>query len=478
MGIRSGAEYRERLKDGRTIYVNGERVKDVTDYPPFQRIVGTLAALYDLQHVPAHQPILTYPSPKTGDLVSLSFLITETAGDVVRRIRAEEFRAEATFGLMGRLPDFMNALITDAAAAASFLAAREPRFGQNIVRYYEECREQDLCLTHTLVDPQIDRSKGPGQQADPEAALHRVRETERGIIVCGARMLSTLAPFSDEIWVGPFYPRKPGEESYALCFAIPIDTTGLKFICREPYDNGRSSFDRPLTSRFDEEDALAIFDDVLVPWERVFINGDIEASNAFLVHGPGYALLQATVRGIVKLRFLTGLACEVAEAIGRTAAPHVQAQLGELVAKVELGNGLLRAAAQDVVAARREGMSLRALAAALWVFIPETQMRAAEIIRQLSGSGLILTPTERDFENLEIAPYLEKYLQGKNLSARQRVQLFKLAWDMIGEQFGGRQLQYEWFYAGDPIFTRSRFYHSPAVDTYKALVDRLLEKAD
>jgi 4-hydroxyphenylacetate 3-monooxygenase oxygenase component len=478
MGIRTGTEYREGLKDGRMIYVNGERVKDVTAYPPFQRIIATLASLYDLQHNRAHQALLTYRSPKTRDLVSLSFLITDTADDVAQRMRAEEFRAEATLGLMGRLPDFMNALVTDAAVARSFLAGREPRFGENIMRYYEDCREHDRCLTHTLVDPQIDRSKGPAQQADPEAALHRVRETDRGIIVRGARMLSTLAPFSDEIWVGPFYPRRPGEESYALCFAIPIDTPGLSFICREPYDVGRSIFDRPVSSRFDEEDALAIFDDVLVPWERVFINGDIDASNSFLLHGPGYALLQATVRGVVKLRFLAGLACYLGEAIGRTAAPHVQAQLGELVAKVELGNGLLRAAAQDVLTARREGSSLRALAAALWVFIPEAQMRAAEVIRQLSGSGLILTPTERDFDNPEIAPYLEKYLQGKNVSARHRVQLFKLAWDLLGEQFGSRQLQYEWFYAGDPIFTRSRFYHSPAVATYKAMVDRLLGKEE
>ena len=101
-------------------------------------------------------------------------------------------------------------------------------------------------------------------------------------------------------------------------------------------------------------------------------------------------------------------------------------------------------------------------------------MRAAEVIRQVSGSGLIMTPTERDLENPEIASYLEQYLQGKNLATRERVQLFKLAWDMLGEQFGGRQLQYEWFYAGDPMFTRARFYHSPAVSRYRGLVDRLL----
>jgi len=476
MGIRTGQEYRESLRDGRTVYVNGERIKDVTTSPPFHGIIDTLAGLYDLQHNPAQQALLTYPSPITGEPVSLSFLLAKTVEDVERRWRAEEFRAEATFGLMGRLPDFMNALVTDAAAAHAFLGQHETRFGQNVLRYYEQCRDHDWCLTHTLVDPQIDRSKGPAEQADPEAALHFVRETDRGIIVRGARMLSTLAPFSNELWVGPFYPRKRGEEPYALCFAVPMDTPGLKFICRESYDGGRSAFDRPLSSRFDEEDALAVFDEVLVPWERVFINGDIEASNYILGRAPGYALLQAVVRGTVKLRFMAGLACHIAEAIGRTTAPHVQAQLGELVANVELANGLVRASAQDVVTGHREGASLRALAATLWVFIPQAHRQAAEIIRQLSGSGLILTPTERDFNNPEIAPYLEKYLQGKDLNARARVQLFKLAWDMLGEQFGSRQLQYEWFYAGDPLFTRTRFYHSPAVAQYKGLVDRLLEK--
>lgn len=473
MSIRTGQEYRQSLRDGRTIYVNGERVKDVTTYPAFQGIIDTLASLYDLQH--EHKELLTYPSPKTGRPVSLSFLMAETVEEMERRVRAEEFRAEATCGLMGRLPDFMNALVTDAAAARDTLSRREPRFGDNLLRYYEDCRDNDWCLTHTLIDPQIDRSKGPAEQTDPALALHLVKETDRGIIVHGARMLSTLAPFSNELWVGPYMPRKPGEEPYALCFALPMDTPGLKFVCREAYDGGRSAFDRPLSSRFDEEDALAVFDNVLVPWERVFIKADIEAANAFFVHMPGYALLQAVTRGMVKLRFLSGLACSLAETIGRADTLHIQAQLGELVASAELAGGLVGAALREVSAARREKLPIRSLAATLWIFIPQAQMRAAEVIRQVSGSGLIMTPTEKDFANPEIAPYVEKYLQGKGVPAKRRVQLFKLAWDMIGEQFGSRQLQYEWFYAGDPYFTRSRFYHSPVVKQHKAMVDKLLQ---
>jgi 4-hydroxyphenylacetate 3-monooxygenase oxygenase component len=473
MGIRTGVEYVQSLRDGRTIFVNGERVKDVTAYPPFRGVIGTLASLYDLHY--GRRDLFTYASPSTGDPVSSSFLIATTLAEAEARIRAEEASVEHTFGLMGRLPDFCNALVTDFATAHQYLGRRERRYGENALRYYEECREHDWCLTHALVDPQIDRSKGPAEQPDPFMALRLVRETDRGIVVRGAKMLSTLAPFANEMWVGPFYPRRPGEEAYALCFALPMDTPGMKFICRETFDAGRSTFDRPLSSRFDEEDALAIFDDVEVPYERLFINGDIEIINGVLPRTPGYAMLQATIRGMVKLRFLAGLACHLAEAIGRADAVHVQAQLGELVANAELVAGLVRAGANEVVLGTTDALPHRSLAATLWLLIPQAQMRAAEVIRQLSGSGLIMTPTENDFANPEIGAYLEKYLQGKSIAARDRVQLFKLAWDMVGEAFGGRQLQYEWFYAGDPYFTRARFYRSPVSREFKSMVDRLLK---
>jgi 4-hydroxyphenylacetate 3-monooxygenase oxygenase component len=476
MGIRTGSEYIESLRDGRSIFVNGERVKDVTRYDPFRGVVATMASLYDLQHERIGE--LTFPSPRDGAPVSASFLMADSIEAAERRARAEEIRADHTFGLMGRMPDFCNALLTDAATAHAFVGRREARYGENLVRYYEEVRDRDWCLTHTLVDPQIDRSKGPAEQDDPFAALRLVRETDAGIIVRGAKMLSTLAPFANEIWVGPFYPRRPGEEPYALCFAIRMDTPGLKFICRETYDTGRSRFDRPLSSRFDEEDALAVFDDVLVPWERVFINGDVEIFNSLMARTPGYAMLQGSIRGMVKLRFLAGLACHLAEAIGRAETPHLQAQIGETVANAEALSGLIRAGAHEVTWGATRGAPHRSLAATLWVLIPQMQMRAAEVIRQLSGSGLIMTPTEKDFAHPEIGAYLEKYLRGKNLGARDRVRLFKLAWDMIGEPFGSRQLQYEWFYSGDPYFTRARFYRSPIAREFKSMVGRLLRDDD
>jgi 4-hydroxyphenylacetate 3-monooxygenase oxygenase component len=475
MGIRGGKDFVESLRDGRTVYVGGERVKDVTAHPPFGGIVATLASLYDLQH--EHPEDLTFRSPSTGERVAASFLITGSVEQIEWRIRAEQMRADFTYGLMGRMPDFCNALLTDLVTGADDLGVRDPRMGENMRRYHEECRERDWCLTHTLIDPQVDRSRGPAEQSDPYLVLRVVRETAAGVVVRGAKMLSTLAPFANELWVGPFYPRRAGEEDYTLCFAIPCHTPGLKFVCREPYDAGRGDFDRPLSSHYDEEDSLAVFDDVTVPWERIFIYRDIAIFNSILVRRPGYAQLQGCIRGLAKLKLLAGLACHIAEAIGRTEAVHVQAQLGDLIANVELVGGLVRAGAQEVAAAMRDQAAHRAhrsIAATLWVLIPQCQVRAIQVIRELSGSGLIMTPGEKDFANPEIAAYLEKYLRGKNSTARDRVQLFKLAWDMIGEQFGSRQLQYEWFYSGDPYFTRQRFYRSPMAAEYKDIVTRLL----
>jgi anthranilate 3-monooxygenase (FAD)/4-hydroxyphenylacetate 3-monooxygenase len=472
MAIRSGREFIASLRDCRMVYANGGRIADVTEYLPFRGATASLAKLYDLQH--EHPAELTFASPSSGSRVAASFLIAQTVAELEFRRRAEQIRADSTYGLMGRMPDFCNAMLTDLASGASDLGARERRFGDNILRYHEFCRENDLCLTHTLIDPQVDRARGPAEQSDPFLTMRPVRETGSGVIVRGAKMLATLAPLSNELLVGPFLPRKPGEEDYALCFALPCNTPGLKFICRETYDDGRSDFDRPLTSHYDEQDALVIFEDVLVPWERMFIYRDIEIYNSIMTRRLGCTQLQACIRGLAKLKFLAGLACHIAEAIGRSDALHVRAQLGELVANVELVSGLVRAGVPEVIEAKAELSPPRALSATLWVLIPQSQVRAIQLIRELSGSGLILTPTGKDFDNPEIAAHLEKYLRAKNLSARDRVQLFKLAWDMTGEPFGSRQLQYEWFYAGDPYFTRARFYGLPVVQEYKDIVTRLL----
>lgn len=500
MGARTGQEYIEGLRDGRSLYVNGELVRDVTRYRPFQGVIRTLADLYDRQHDPAYKDLLTYPSPTSGAPVSTSFILAKTWDEMEQRVHGERVRCELTYGLMGRLPDFMNAFVTDAAAVRGLLGRREPRFGENAWKYYELCRERDLCLTHTLVDPQIDRSKGP----EAQDSIRIVKETDAGLVVRGARMLSTLAPISDELWVGPYMPRRAGEEDYALCFALPMATRGLKFVCREPYDTGRSSFDRPLSSRFDEGDAIAIFDDVLVPWERVFAARDLEIYNLMGPAFPGTMTLQAVVRGTVKLRFLTGLACLVGQAIGRTEMPRYQEMLGELVGSVELAEGLLTASAHDVlnnfnhpIEEQDESPGSRAAArgvipgvgslfgasgrgmlsiTAVRLFFPQAMTRAVDTIRLMGSSGLILTPTEKDLAHPDVREALAKYLRGKDMPAAERLRIMKMAWEVVGTEFGGRQFMYEWFFAGDPVGGRIVYYSTERRAECQAMAQRLLDQ--
>jgi aromatic ring hydroxylase len=338
---------------------------------------------------------------------------------------------------------------------------------------------------------------------DAQEALRVVKETDAGLVVRGARMLSTLAPVSHELWVGPYMPRKPGEEDYALSFAVPVATAGLKFVCREPYDTGQSRFDRPLSGRFDEGDAIAIFNDVLVPWERVFAARDVETHNLMAPAFPGYLTLQAVIRGTVKLRFLTGLACLIARAIGRTEMPRYQEMLGELIGSVELAEGLVSATAHDVLYNANHplgteearavtsvvslgvmpglgtlfGVSGRGMVgiSAVRLFFPQAMTRAIDTIRLMGSSGLIMTPTEKDFAHPDLQEFLPRHLRGRDMSAQERVQVMKLAWDIIGTQFGGRQFMYEWFFAGDPISSRIVYYGTDRRKECTALAQHLLD---
>jgi 4-hydroxyphenylacetate 3-monooxygenase oxygenase component len=497
MAIKTGRDYIENLRDDRAVYVNGDRVEDVTQYVPFQGIIREIGAHYDRAHEPQYQSRMTYRSPLDDAPVSNSFRLTRTWQEMENRVDGETLRADATYGLMGRLPDFMNAFVTDLAAVGHVLGHKDKAFAANALRYWEYCRDNDICMTHTLVDPRRDYSKG----LDAQGALKVVGENDNGIIVSGARMLSTLAPVSEEIFVGPFIPRQPGEEDYALCFGIPVASPGLKFIAREPYASGRDKFDRPLSERFDEGDALALFDKVVVPWERLFVDRDIVAYNMIGPSFPGFLILQANIRGRAKLRFLLGVASKMIDTLGRGEQQHYLSMMGEMFGADEIADGLIEASAREVLAhvqsetlldtkdtaalaahfgetASLYGSPDRGMIAAstLRFFIPESNRKVAEIIRLIGSSSLVMTPTTADFANPDTGPLLEQYIHGAKGSARERVQLMKLAWDTVATQFGGRQDIYEIFFSGDPELMRQLHYRTPRRERYIGIVDRLLRE--
>jgi 4-hydroxyphenylacetate 3-monooxygenase len=452
-GARRGADVLRRLRDHPpTIWYGGERVHDVTVHPALRGGVETLAHLYDLQWQKADRTL--FDSPSSGRKVARSFMLPKTHEELRGISAAMKVWEDHTHGMMGRVPDYINRAMSGYAAGASFLGEAEPRFGANAIRYHEYLRENDLCLTHTLIPPQANRAVGAARQADPYLAARVKEETDAGIVIRGCRMLATL-PISDEIMVFPSTVLKSPEEDapYAFGFSIPNHTPGLRFICRESVDYGRSHFDHPLGSRYEEMDAVVVFDDVFVGWENVLLYRDVNRCNqAYARTGAVVHMThQVVVKNIAKAEFMLGLAHLLVDSIGAEGFQHIHEKLSELWVSMETMKAFLRAAEAD--AAIDEWGVMRPawnpLDAARNLF-PRLYPRMVEIIQQIGASGLVAMPVQADLEG-PLVQDIKRYYQAARAEAFDRIPLFRLAWDASMSAFASRQVLYERFFFGDPV---------------------------
>src|SRR5438093_7088800 len=316
MPARTGAAYLQGLRErSAEVWLGNERIRDVTTHPALRRCARSVAHLYDMQQDPALRDEMTYVSPSSSERVGLSFIIPRSLAELQQRSRMMLHWARYSGGMMGRSPDYLNASITACAAAADFFAQDDARFADNIRHYYTYIREHDLCLTHTLVNPQANRTLTATGHPSAEVAARIVKETDQGIVIRGARILATLGPLSDEIAVFPSTVMRAAAETapFYVAVAITCETPGLRFICRESFDYGHSTFDHPLGARFEEMDAVVIFDDVLVPWERVFLKGDPALCNTAYAttNAVVHMMHQVVVKDIAKAELLLGVACLV-----------------------------------------------------------------------------------------------------------------------------------------------------------------------
>ncbi len=456
MPARTGADYLARLRDNPgEIYLRGERVKDPTAHPSLRNGAHSLARLYDLQHDPKLREVMTYPSPTTGDPVGRSFVMPRTAEDLALRRQMITQWARLTCGMMGRTPDFLNVALMSMAAAADYCGQNRADFKDNVVNYYEYARENDLTLTHTLVNLQRNRAPlASSLENRTDVALAVVKETDAGIIIDGARVLATLGPLSDEIIVYPARThRLPGNaaERYAFAFALPCNTPGMKFMCRESFDTGRSHFDHPLGSRFEEMDAIVFFDHVLVPWERVFLYGDVELANNWggATNRNTHTGHQVVSKNVVKCEFILGLANLMVETLGSGQIPQVQAMMAEIIENLRVTKALLRTAEVEAEIDQWGIMCppYMPLLTARRLFI-RMYPRMAEILHLLGSSSLMALPTEADMSG-PLAEDIQQYLETDTASADDRVRLFRLAWDVCCSSFGSRQVLYERYFGGD-----------------------------
>src|SRR5271163_774566 len=341
------------------------------------------------------------------------------------------------------------------AAAAAWFAQTDPAFAGNITRYYEKVRENDLLCTHTLIPPQANRAIAASQQAGGTLMAHIAGEDDNGIVVRGARMLATIGPFADELLVFPSTVLRgtPEDKPYSFACAIPNDTPGLRYLAREPLDYGRSRHDHPLGSRFEESDAVVVFDDVHVPYERCFVLGDPELCNGFYTRTTAAVHMthQVIARTTAKSEYILGLVSLLTEAIGIEQFQHVQADVAEVITTLEMLRAFGRAALADAEP-NEFGVLTPAWAPlnAARNLYPRLYQRFPEILRKLGASGLMATPTEADVTGPAAAD-IETYLQAAALGGAERVRLFRLAWDTCISAFASRQALYEYYFFGDPV---------------------------
>ena len=481
MPARTGAEYIKSLQDnGPEVYLNGKKVKDVTTHPGLRNGVQTMAKLLDMQHAPELRDEMTFDSPSTGNRVGLSFLTPKTIGDLERRRVMMHHWARTTCGMMGRSPDFMNVNMMAMASAGDYFAQNRPEFKRNIQNYYEHIRENDLVLTHTLLNLQRNRAPGATPLEDrTDIALSVVKETDAGIIVQGARVLATLAPLSEEIALYPTASHMlpgnaPNPTSFA--FAIPCNTAGLKFQCRESLDHGRSHYDHPLGSRFEEMDAVAFFDNVLVPWERVFLLGDVALCNnmQMATNRHLHAGQQVVTRNMAKCEFVLGLANLMTETLGSNESTQVQTMIAEIIENLEVTRSCLRTAEVDAKI-DEWGVMCPAelpLQVARNMFI-RMYPRMGEILHLLGSSSLMALPSEADMSG-PLAEDIRRYLETDTSSARDRVQLFRLAWDVSCSAFGARQILYERFFQADSVRNAVILYNMTNLEPASDIVREFL----
>jgi 4-hydroxyphenylacetate 3-monooxygenase oxygenase component len=446
LGVMDGRRYAESLRDGREIWLHGKKVADVTQHPAFANVVRTFADLYDLQHRSPTKELMTYVDDE-GVRGSVSYLPPASPEELIRRRRNTEIWTEQSFGMLGRLPDFCGAMIVGLYDAREELNALHAGFGDNAVRYLKYARQNDLALSHGLHDPHMDKSLRPKQ--DPDRCLRIIRERDDGVVVRGARFI-TLGPLTNEVVIAPTYMLADDEEEFAIWFACPVNLPGIRQICRDTFSARPQTADHPLSTKYDEQDTLLIFDDVLIPWERIFLMRKPKEANALfrtrIMSWAGYA---SVLQLLARLELIIGTAHLVAETAGIASRPFVALEMGELVSYAGMFKALLRAAEVDCV---RTPGGLYSLGenAHLRPLVTMTSERIINIFEHIATSAPIFTPTAEDFDVPELRPLLDIYGRGKGVDAVYRHRLCRLAWELTSDSFGGRQQLYERLHSGSP----------------------------
>lgn len=476
--VKTGAQHVASLRDGRAVYLDGALVADVTTHPAFRGAVQSAGQFYEYQSRPENIEAATFDCGG-GRRTSRAWQMPRSYGELAVRRQAMTEWARLSCGFIGRSPDHVASALIGQVMGIEVFERHGPARAKALRDYVAEATRQDWFLTYVIINPQADRSKPWGEQAEADLSARIVDEDASGITIRGGKMLGTSSIMANEVLVASLQPLKPGEESLAFSCALPMNAKGLKVLSRKSYEaHAVSEFDNPLSSRFDENDALIWFEDVKVPWERVFVHRDTDMCRAQFHDTWGHTMqnYQAQIRLTEKLRFLTGVARRVTETIGTVGMPPVRDALGRLAAQAA------------GVEATMYGMEAAGSQQGEWYVPNKHMMYAAQVltqelypqivntIRDLAGGGMIMLPSSiADYANPEMARIIRTMQQSPAATPDERVKFLKLAWDAVGSEFASRHQQYEMFYAGAQFVTRGHSFRTYDWAGATAMVDGLME---
>ncbi|MCM3783927.1 4-hydroxyphenylacetate 3-monooxygenase, oxygenase component [Neobacillus mesonae] len=465
MPIKNGSQYIERIdRQNINLWYKGERVVGpLSKHPVFSGLMKTQAELYDMQCDEKYKDRMTYLSPDTGEPVGLSYLPPKSLEDLKKRREMIELWSSKHHGFLGRSPDYMNTAMMSFYTAADALEEHNPAFAQNLRNYYAYCRDNDITLSHAFIQPHASKWSGQTDAVEDSIAAKVEEVTDAGYVVSGAFMMATQGATCDEMIVFPTPSLAPLDEvnPFAFAFAVPNDLEGMTFICRESHAS-ESSYDHPLSSKFEEMDTLVVFDRVVVPHERMFYYGNENVGFQLFNEGHFHTHIghQIISRYIAKTEFFLGLFEFLAEEQNVSMEPLSIANVSKIMTMLETFKAL-RLASEAGAALDSFGYMVPAnsplLAAS--VQFPGFYLEMINMLQLLGSSGIIMIPSIEDLA-AEPNKYLNQYLKGYHSEASDRISLFRLVWELTAGPFGGRQSQFERYFFGSAQTVNIRMYNS------------------
>jgi 4-hydroxyphenylacetate 3-monooxygenase len=477
--IRTGAEYRESIRDGRQVWIDGRRVEDVTTHPAFKPIVDVRARIYDMAHEPATQDVMSYVAPDTGERCPIGSKLPRAKADWIAKRRAVDTVLDDIGGVVTRVGDETVGEMWSLFDGQDVLAELDPRFSENIRAHVERAALLDPFHVSANTDPKGDRARRP-QEQDPDVLLHVVRETDDGIVVRGAKF-ETAAAYANQAFVKPTIGDWGNDElsDYAVGFIVRMGAPGIKHICRSGFAGTKPVEDYPLTNRFDEVDTLIVFDDVHVPWEDVFFYRHTRAAGFIRATLHRYSQFAFVQRFLRYADLLVGTAYASVSQTGVKMHQGVREKLASLVCYREGINAHLTAAVEHAEPSPA-GLSMpnQGLLYTGRVFAGTGLPAAVHTARDLCGGQMCVTPSAATFRDPEAGPWLEKYYAIGDIDADDRRKLLAFARDLMDSDYAGHRLTFQLFAQSPPFAHLLAVYNNYDFSGPLDLVRRAAELSD